>query len=108
MRQAAIQLTTPDEYRGRVSAVNALFVGASGQVGSIESGLVAAITNATFAVVSGGAACIGVAAVVAAAMPRLREYRVANAEIIARSALPSGDTAGKPPRELAGEPSGGD
>ena len=80
MRQAAIQLTTPDEYRGRVSAVNALFVGASGQVGSIEFGLVAAITSATFAVVSGGAACIGVAAVVAAAMPRLREYRVANAE----------------------------
>jgi hypothetical protein len=58
MRQAAIQLTTPDELRGRVNAVNSLFVGASGQVGGIESGLVAALTNATFSVVTGGAACL--------------------------------------------------
>jgi MFS family permease len=76
MRQATIQLGTPDELRGRVSAVNSLFIGASGQVGAIESGLVAAITNATFSVVSGGAACIGIVGVVAVTMPGLRRYRI--------------------------------
>lgn len=80
MRQSAIQLTTPDELRGRVSAVNALFIGASGQVGGIESGLVAAATNATFSVVSGGAACIGVAAIIAATLPDLRRYRIGTHE----------------------------
>ncbi len=105
-RQAAIQLTTPDELRGRVSAVNALFIGASGQVGGIESGLVAAATNAVFSVVSGGAACIGVAAIVAATLPDLRHYRIGTQDqIIARAQAAAGVTprpAGEP-EELAGE-----
>jgi len=75
-RQAAIQLTTPDELRGRVSAVNSLFVGVSNQVGAVESGLLAAATNAVFAVVSGGAASLAVVGVLAVAMPDLRRYRV--------------------------------
>jgi MFS family permease len=76
MRQTTIQLATPDELRGRVSSVSSLFIGASNQVGSIESGVVAALTNATFAVVSGGAACIGVVALIAAKMPELRSYQI--------------------------------
>jgi len=74
MRQTAVQLATPDELRGRVSSVNMIFIGASNQLGAAESGFVAALTNATFAVVSGGAACLGVVAVVAARMPELRGY----------------------------------
>ena len=76
MRQAAIQLTTPDELRGRVSAVNSLFVGVSNQVGAVESGLLAAATSAVFSVVSGGAASLAVVGVIAVAMPDLRRYRV--------------------------------
>ena len=75
-RQAAIQLTTPDELRGRVSAVNSLFVGVSNQVGAVESGLLAAATNAVFSVVSGGAASLAVAGIIAVKMPELRRYRV--------------------------------
>jgi hypothetical protein len=76
MRQTTIQLSVPDELRGRVSSVNQLFIGASNQLGAVESGLVAAATSATFAVVSGGAGCLAVVAAVAAKMPELRAYRV--------------------------------
>lgn len=64
MRGITIQLATPDELRGRVSAVNQIFVGTSNQVGAMEAGFAAAVTSATFAVVSGGAAAIGVAGLV--------------------------------------------
>ncbi len=76
MRSTAIQLSTPDELRGRVSAVNLLFIGASNQLGAAESGFVAAATSATFAVVSGGVASLLVLAVVAATIPELRRYRI--------------------------------
>ena len=76
MRSTAIQLSTPDALRGRVSSVNFIFIGASNQLGAAESGFVAALTNPTFAVVSGGVGCLIVVAVVAAWLPALRRYRV--------------------------------
>jgi MFS family permease len=75
-RQTTIQLATPDDLRGRVTSVNMLFIGASNRLGAVESGSVAAVTSPAFAVVSGGAACLGVLAVVAAGMPELRRYRI--------------------------------
>ncbi len=79
MRSTAIQLSTPDELRGRVSAVNMMFIGASNQLGAAESGFVAALTSAPFAVVSGGLGCLVVLAVVALAIPELRDYRIGGA-----------------------------
>jgi MFS family permease len=76
MRSTAIQLSTPDELRGRVSSVNMLFIGASNQLGAAESGFVAELTTPTFAVVSGGAACLLVVLIVALRLPELRRYRV--------------------------------
>jgi MFS family permease len=76
MRSTAIQLSTPDELRGRVSSVNMLFIGASNQLGAAESGFVASWTNPTFAVVSGGAACLLVVLLVAWRLPELRQYRI--------------------------------
>jgi MFS family permease len=76
MRQTAVQLSTPDALRGRVSAVNMMFIAASNQLGAVESGFVAAATNAVFAVVSGGVACLGVLALVAWRVPELRRYRL--------------------------------
>jgi MFS family permease len=75
MRQTAVQLATPDALRGRVSAVNMIFINASNQLGAAESGFVAALTNATFAVVSGGIACLVVLAIIAWRLPELRAYR---------------------------------
>ncbi len=76
LRQTTVQLSTPDDLRGRVSSVNGLFIGASNQLGAVESGLVAAATNATFAVVSGGIGCLAVVGMVAAKLPGLRKYEI--------------------------------
>ncbi len=76
MRATAIQLSTPDELRGRVSSVNMIFIGASNQLGAVESGFVAALTSATFSVVSGGLGCLVVLAIVIASLPQLRHYRI--------------------------------
>jgi MFS family permease len=76
MRSTAIQLSTPDALRGRVSAVNFIFIGASNQLGAAESGFVAALTDPVFAVVSGGIGTLIVVAIVAWRMPLLRRYTI--------------------------------
>ncbi len=77
MRSTTIQLSTPDELRGRVSAINMMFINASNQLGAAEAGFLAALTSsAPFAVVSGGIGALGVVAIVAAAVPELRRYRI--------------------------------
>ena len=74
MRQQIIQMATPNELRGRVSAVYQVFLGASNQGGAMESGFVAAATSATFAVVSGGFAAAAIAGFIGWRMPRLFHY----------------------------------
>ncbi len=61
VRQMLVQLSTPDAIRGRVSAVNSVFIGASNEVGEFESGVTAAWWGVVPAVVVGGAATIFVA-----------------------------------------------
>jgi hypothetical protein len=63
-----------DELRGRISAVNSIFINASNQLGAVESGFVAALTNATFAVFSGGLGCLAVVGIVAARVPELPHW----------------------------------
>jgi hypothetical protein len=75
MRNVIIQLATPDALRGRVSSVSQIFIQASNQLGAMESGFVAAFTSATFAVVSGGVAAVGVTGVVALKLRELFDYR---------------------------------
>jgi MFS family permease len=79
-RSTIVQLSTPDALRGRVSAVNMVFIGASNELGAAESGFLAAATSATFSVVFGGLACLGVLGLVTARVPALRHYRVDAAE----------------------------
>jgi MFS family permease len=76
MRQTAIQMNTPDALRGRVSAVNMIFINASNQLGAAESGYLAALTSAPFAVVAGGIGCLAVVALTARFVPALRSYRI--------------------------------
>ena len=54
IRASFVQLQTPDEMRGRVSAVNGLFIGASNQLGEFESGATAHWLGTVPAVVMGG------------------------------------------------------
>jgi len=62
MRSTLVQLETPDDMRGRVSAVNSIFIGASNQLGEFESGAIAAGWGAVVSVVSGGIGTVLVAA----------------------------------------------
>ncbi len=62
VRQSLVQLATPDEMRGRVSAVNALFIGTSNQLGEFESGVTAAAFGTIASVVIGGIGTLGVVA----------------------------------------------
>jgi MFS family permease len=61
-RQTLVQLETPDEMRGRVSAVNSIFIGASNQLGEFESGATAALWGPVASVVVGGVGTMLVAA----------------------------------------------
>ncbi len=62
MRMTLVQLETPNEIRGRVSAVNSIFIGASNQLGEFESGATAALFGAVGSVVLGGVGTLAVAA----------------------------------------------
>ncbi|MFM0557627.1 MFS transporter [Paraburkholderia sediminicola] len=73
IRSSLIQLATPDAMRGRVSAVDMLFIGASSELGAFESGLAAAWLGTVPAVLLGGIGTLFVAALWAAAFPALRK-----------------------------------
>jgi MFS family permease len=72
VRESLIALWTPDELRGRVNAVNAVFVGASNELGEFRAGTMAAGFGAVFAVVFGGLGTLFVSLVWAAGFPQLR------------------------------------
>ena len=78
MRNMTIQLATPDELRGRVGAVNSVFIGASNQMGAMESGFLAALTSATTAVVTGGIVAMVVPVLVGWRMRELWDYRISS------------------------------
>lgn len=75
IRQTLVQVETPDEMRGRVSAVNAIFIGASNQLGEFESGSLASAIGPVGAVVLGGALTCFVALVWAWRFPQLLARR---------------------------------
>lgn len=62
IRMTLVQLETPDEMRGRVAAVNSIFIGASNQLGEFESGATAALFGPIASVVSGGVGTLLIAA----------------------------------------------
>jgi MFS family permease len=74
IRQTMVQLLTPDEMRGRVSAVNGMFINASNEIGRFRAGAMAGLTGPIFSVVGGGVACLLVVLVIAARSAPLRAY----------------------------------
>ena len=75
VRQTLVQLDTPDEMRGRVSAVNAIFIGASNQLGEFESGATAALFGPVGAVVLGGVGTLVVVGLWMRWFPELRRRK---------------------------------
>lgn len=80
VRQTLVQIATPDDMRGRVSAVNMLFTGTSNQLGEFESGVTAAWFGTVPAVVLGGVGSIVVVALWAWLFPELRKIDQLTAE----------------------------
>ena len=72
IRGTLVQMRTPDEMRGRVSAVNSVFIDMSNELGSFESGALAAAVGPVAAVVGGGIGTIVVVVAVAKTWPALR------------------------------------
>jgi MFS family permease len=75
IRETLIQLWTPDRVRGRVNAVNMVFVGASNELGEFRAGTMAAMIGTVPAVVLGGIGAVGVAGLWAWLFPELRKAR---------------------------------
>ncbi|MGB7336901.1 MAG: MFS transporter [Salaquimonas sp.] len=75
IRETIIQLWTPDELRGRVNAVNMVFVGASNELGEFRAGTMAAFMGAVPAVVLGGVGAIGCAAMWGYLFPKMRDTK---------------------------------
>nr|WP_314465198.1 MFS transporter [uncultured Novosphingobium sp.] len=75
IRSSLVQLRTPDDKRGRVSAISGLAISASNELGEMQSGVAAALLGATGAVVFGGGAAIVITAIWAWSFPEIRRAR---------------------------------
>lgn len=81
VRHTLIMLHTPDSMRGRVGAVNTVFIGTSNELGGFESGIAAALLGPVGAVVFGGVGTLAVVAIIAKLSPRLRALRTLAAPV---------------------------
>jgi hypothetical protein len=74
VRQTIRQLTTPDEMRGRMTAVGMLFFAGGPQLGEIEAGVAARLMGGPLSVAAGGLACVVMVGILSAVTPTLRTY----------------------------------
>lgn len=81
IRMAAVQLVSPDHMRGKISAVNSIFIGSSNEIGEFESGLAAKILGPVPAVYLGGAICMLTVALCAYLSPTLRQMDLKKLEV---------------------------
>jgi MFS family permease len=92
IRSSLVQLETPDEMRGRVSAVNSIFIGASNQLGEFESGVTAAWFGVVPAAVLGGVGTLVIVAIWRHLFPQLAQrdrLYVKEHQTVENNAVPS-------------------
>jgi MFS family permease len=73
IRSSAVQLSSPENMRGRISAINSMFIGSSNEIGEFESGLLASLVGVVPAAVTGGCACLLTVLAIAIVYPNLRK-----------------------------------
>ncbi len=76
LRQTILQLATPDAMRGRVTAINGIFIGSSNELGAFESGVAARLMGLVPSVIFGGLMTLGVVGVTAKYAPKLRDLEL--------------------------------
>jgi sugar phosphate permease len=74
IRSNILQLQTPDEMRGRVSAVNTMFIGSSNEIGAFESGLAARLLGTVPSVIFGGCMTLLVVGITSIKAPQLKKF----------------------------------
>lgn len=85
VRQSLVLIHTPDELRGRMNAINSIFIGTSNQMGEFESGFLASLIGPIPTVVIGGIGTVVVVLIIAAAVPELRKLGSLSERISKRS-----------------------
>ena len=93
IRTSLVQLNTPDDKRGRVSALSGLAVSASNELGELQSGLAASVLGAVGAVVFGGVGAIVVTGLWAWIFPELRRARTFSSKYLHEDETGKGETA---------------
>jgi MFS family permease len=76
MRTTILQLATPDAMRGRVSAINGIFIGSSNELGAFESGIAARLMGLVPSVIFGGMMTLTVVVATAKLAPKLRKLEL--------------------------------
>lgn len=76
IRGSVMQLTTPDHMRGRISAINGIFIGSSNELGALESGIAASVMGLVPSIAFGGAATIAVVILTYRLAPHLRKLHL--------------------------------
>ena len=76
LRQTILQLATPDSMRGRVTAINGIFIGSSNELGAFESGVAARLLGLVPSVIFGGLMTLGVVGITAKYAPKLRDLEL--------------------------------
>ena len=106
IRQTLVQLSTPNQMRGRVSAVNAMFISSSNELGGFESGAVAHFFGSVVSVVSGGIGTLAIVLAWAGLFPSLRKVgRLAETAAergTTSTAAPPGDTEARASQAACG------
>ena len=76
IRGSIIQLTTPDHMRGRIGAINGIFIGSSNELGALESGIAASLMGLVPSIIFGGIATIAVVLITSKLAPQLRKLHI--------------------------------
>jgi MFS family permease len=76
VRSSIVQLTTPDNMRGRISAINGIFIGSSNELGALESGIAASLMGLVPSIIFGGFATLGVVLITYKLAPHLYKFHI--------------------------------
>ena len=76
LRGTINQLATPDELRGRMSAINTLFTNSGPQLGQFEAGLLASLIGAQFSAMTGGLIILSIVVVLVTRFPHVRDFEL--------------------------------
>ncbi|KAK1548317.1 hypothetical protein Q3G72_021414 [Acer saccharum] len=85
VRTVVVQLASPEHMRGRIAAVNSMFIGSSNELGELESGVAAKVLGTVPSVIFGGCMCMLTIGAITVLSPALRKLNLAKLEAIERA-----------------------